>query len=477
MSTGYKIYEGPHKGISICSAPSAYDLAILSDQPVLYLPNDTSQPIDSGSGNHLVATHGSPLASALLPNSDPCLVFNGVNQYLEVKNALDLSVSTAMTLEAWMRPDVLTFPHFEGSGYVYWMGKGEPENYEYASRMYNLINEETRPNRISGYAFNPTGGLGVGSYFQDAVIIGEWIHYILIINKTVSPQFPMGYTKIYKNGALRDQDNLATLSINPIPKNAPLRIGTRDLNSFFQGSIGKIALYPYEITPLRAYEHLKLMAPPKTGTIKNVGLLTVGQTPVEGTTLKLNVTRNVPVGHLLIGRVGHSFTAASCSITDSKGNTWTLDRSAPDAAHTLRATIFSCRVSTELKVGDVITIIFPMTTSKCATIDEFTEPFNPLTVDVQNGKTGISKEPNTAAIATANADDLIVGITLVSGDNTVSYTQDPVFESLARGEMSNGEFTVNGGFLSVAALGNYSYKPTLDSNQTWIEFLVAYKGA
>lgn len=39
-------------------------------------------------------------------------------------------------------------------------------------QMYSLTNAETppRPNRISGYAFNPAGGLGSGAFFQDPII-------------------------------------------------------------------------------------------------------------------------------------------------------------------------------------------------------------------------------------------------------------------------------------------------------------------
>jgi hypothetical protein len=46
-------------------------------------------------------------------------------------------------------------------------------NTKYALRMYSLANAETPPNRISGYAFNPAGGLGSGAFFQDPVIPSE----------------------------------------------------------------------------------------------------------------------------------------------------------------------------------------------------------------------------------------------------------------------------------------------------------------
>ncbi|MGI5473139.1 hypothetical protein [Streptomyces sp. CA-132043] len=138
-----------------------------------------------------------------------------------------LSVPTTgiLTIEAWMRPDDLTPPNVESSGYVHWLGKityGGGNNVEWAARMYSLDNTEDRANRISGYAFNREGGEGVGSYFQDPVQVGEWIHYVLVINTVVrDAPYPMGYTKIYKNGDQRDQDSLAKLKIEPANTTSP----------------------------------------------------------------------------------------------------------------------------------------------------------------------------------------------------------------------------------------------------------------
>ena len=57
-----------------------------------------------------------------------------------------------------MRPDTLDFPGETKDPYVFWLGKGEPNNHEWAFRFYTR--ESERPNRISAYIFNKTGGLG-----------------------------------------------------------------------------------------------------------------------------------------------------------------------------------------------------------------------------------------------------------------------------------------------------------------------------
>jgi Concanavalin A-like lectin/glucanases superfamily len=66
--------------------------------------------------------------------------------------------------------------------------------------MYNLVTTDTppRPNGISFYLFNPNGGEGIGSYFQEPVQIGQWIHVV----GTADGQT----TSIYKNGEFKDCD-------------------------------------------------------------------------------------------------------------------------------------------------------------------------------------------------------------------------------------------------------------------------------
>jgi hypothetical protein len=174
------------------------------------------------------------------------------------KHQNSVPTTGSLTLETWIRPDTLQFPAAQ-DGYVHFAGKGEPGAHEYVFRMHNRSSE--RPNRISAYAFNPDGGLGSGSYFQDSVTVGEWIHVAAVINTQSSAAYPDGYVKIYKNGQLRDTDSLRDYSIKPIAGNAPLRIGTRDLNSFFLGAIAKFAVYGYELNAATLAQHVKAMRP------------------------------------------------------------------------------------------------------------------------------------------------------------------------------------------------------------------------
>src|SRR6185437_3422348 len=110
------------------------------------------------------------------------------------------------------------------------LGKGRPGQQEYAGRMYSLRNDANppRPSRISGYAFNLDGGLGSGAYFQDKLKKGDWIHVTLVFGNLI---------KIYKGRTLRQTVPLSQFDVHPGFGDAPLRIGTRDGNSFFYGAV------------------------------------------------------------------------------------------------------------------------------------------------------------------------------------------------------------------------------------------------
>ncbi|HEY5801029.1 MAG TPA: LamG domain-containing protein [Burkholderiaceae bacterium] len=280
---------------SVGATPSitlTYDTAVRTANPVMYLSMSTPQlgtESDLANRGHLGAYRnkdGTPAALpgvGAMPNGDSVAVFDGLTQFLRVEDQDDLSIPTTgyLTLEAWIRPDVLQFPDTEGGteetkGYVHWMGKGNKSgatgNQEYVARMYSFVNEENRPNRISGYAFNLVGDKGSGAYFLDRsvnpsrefpVTTGAWIHYVLILTNTKSAEYPDGYARLYRNGVLNETRSLnqpGVAYVIPGNGNAPFQIASRDgKNSFFKGAIGKIAIYNRELDAGTIAQHYSLM--------------------------------------------------------------------------------------------------------------------------------------------------------------------------------------------------------------------------
>jgi hypothetical protein len=236
-----------------------YDSVILADRPVAYWPLSGVNGDTSLVGGYQLARHGKLTATTWVDGTTPALAFDGKTGYLEVPSDLAFSVTNtgALTVEAWLRPDVLAFPATEGSGYVHWLQKqryAQQNECEWACRIYSQGNSEDRGNRVSGYCFNLPGGRGAGSYFQDALTAKQWIHYMLVINTTPSGKYPTGYTKIYRDGVLRDQDALAGYGITPQPGTAPLRIGGSG-ESYFAGAIAKVAIYGRELPAERITAH------------------------------------------------------------------------------------------------------------------------------------------------------------------------------------------------------------------------------
>jgi hypothetical protein len=176
---------------------------------------------------------------------------NGVD-YVEIPDSLAFSQPTSgfgLTVEVWMRPDVLEFPGETADPYVHWLGKGSPGQYEWALRFYSR--NSTRPNRISAYIFNPAGGEGAGAYFEDTLEAGQWIHVVACYEPGDKDTQPPAGVHIYKNGVHRlGPPSPGTLYSNPlfniVPAHgtAPLRLGTRDFGSFFRGGLDEVAIYP-----------------------------------------------------------------------------------------------------------------------------------------------------------------------------------------------------------------------------------------
>jgi hypothetical protein len=181
---------------------------------------------------------------------DAYLHFDGVQSYIEIPDSPEFSLTTtgALTVSAWIRPSTLTFPSTEGKGvdltraYVHWLGKGEAGQREWVFRMYSADNTDGRANRISFYVFKPDGDLGIGSYYQDPnnpVQVGVWIH---VVGSADTEK-----TYLHVNGSLVDSDVYAG-QIQPRRGTTPVRIGTRDFHSFFEGEIREVRFWSRLLT-------------------------------------------------------------------------------------------------------------------------------------------------------------------------------------------------------------------------------------
>ncbi|HUR59767.1 MAG TPA: LamG-like jellyroll fold domain-containing protein [Opitutaceae bacterium] len=227
-----------------------------------YTMNNSSA--DSSGKGHNASTSGVTKTTNRFGTASLAYYFNGSSSVLTIPDHDDFSVNTTgyLSISVWVRPEgtslngsgELLYAAKQGSGYVHWMGKGNTSgaggNREWSFRIYSADNTESpnRHNRMSFYHFSYDGGLGPGSYVQETLVNGGWIHYVAIISK---PEHKIWW---YKNTVLKDSDGFASTDSYPIPDadlrngNAPVKMGSQDGGSYFKGAIDNVYFYNRKLT-------------------------------------------------------------------------------------------------------------------------------------------------------------------------------------------------------------------------------------
>ncbi len=235
---------------------SAFDTVVAADRPTAHLRGT----LDLVTGRRIGREVGRP-GLARMPDGAVVPLFSGRDEHVFFPDRAQYSIPETgqLSVECWLRPDLLQFPDEEGSGYVYVLGKGDPGHQEWFVRMYSERNDEGRPSRISGYAFNPKGGQGAGAYVQDPVTPGQWIQLVLVFDRRSAPGAPTGTVTLYKDGVWRDSDALASYDVDPVNGPAPLRVGTGYRRSHFAGAIGDVVFFDRALAPGRIRAHYRAL--------------------------------------------------------------------------------------------------------------------------------------------------------------------------------------------------------------------------
>jgi hypothetical protein len=261
------------------AAGSGYDVVVLADGPVAFWAMKSgagTEPDLTGNGNTGTYKKG-PTALATLPNGDRAADFDGASQYLTVPSNRSFSIPTTgdLTWEAWIKPDVLQFPH-ASDDYVDWMGKCEDyaPTCEWEARMYSTTTSETRPNRLSAYVFNSSAMLGSAADWQPVTALitaGSWYHVVGEYTLHTAPADCMntamypGSINIWVNGVAWNHGShgqtgcMSEYNVVPTAASSPLDIGTMGMDTWFPGAIGKVALYDRLLTAVQITTHYQAM--------------------------------------------------------------------------------------------------------------------------------------------------------------------------------------------------------------------------
>jgi hypothetical protein len=251
------------------TSSNGYPQAVLASEPAGYWRFEETKgltAVDSSKHGRDGRFHGTVelgQSGAFPIGGDKSIRLDGKSSYVEVPSSSAFSVPTSgkgLTMEVWVKPSALEFKGETKDPYVYWIGKGEPGQFEWALRFYSR--KSTRPNRISAYVFNAKGGLGAGAYVEEPVQADEWVHIAACFDPG-STHNPKAGVSIYKNGVFRGGPAnqrgalYSSYDIVPVGGSAPVRLGTRNFTSFFAGSLDEFAIYPRVLSAAEIMAHYR----------------------------------------------------------------------------------------------------------------------------------------------------------------------------------------------------------------------------
>jgi hypothetical protein len=254
---------------------SAYAEAVLADRPQAYWrlgeKAGAATAEDASGHRHNGRYRGKPRLGepGALARDDDTAVGLGrpkTKSFVEVPVHKGFSVASSgkgLSVEVWMRPDELSFAGEKSKDpkdpYIHWLGKGEAGAQEWGFRFYSDRAAE-RPNRISAYIWNADGAEGAGAYFQDRLTPRQWMHIVATYD---DPGQPNAQVRIYRDGVASPNNGspgtlYQSFNIKPTAGAAPVRLGTRDLQSFLTGGLDEAAVYPYVLTPEQVRRHWQI---------------------------------------------------------------------------------------------------------------------------------------------------------------------------------------------------------------------------
>ncbi|MDH7477958.1 MAG: LamG domain-containing protein [Candidatus Bathyarchaeota archaeon] len=207
------------------------------DELCLWLPLDGDFK-DYSPKNQTVIPFGNPVFVDGI--SGQAIYLDGIDDYISVSDAPEFSIVNnpqGMTISFWMSPASHSFFTQNEEGYVRWLGKG----IEWCFTIHNASGD--RAYQIGFYVHNATGGLGIGTRFQEPWDVNEWVFITAVMDGK-------GLLHIYKNGVYKwtsynySAPNSLNITIVPEDTNTPLTIGRRfDVEEYFYGRVDDVRLY------------------------------------------------------------------------------------------------------------------------------------------------------------------------------------------------------------------------------------------
>ena len=210
--------------------------------------------------------------------------------------------------------------------------------------------------------------------------------------------------------------------------------------------------------------------PPPPGNISFVKTVGTGTASRSG-----NATLSIPVaaagvaaGNWVIVSASVGTFGGAVTCTDTKGNTYTVDA---DISAVGRQFVCSGKATTALTSSDRITLTYPGFSGVSTAIA--TEFAGVTAVDQRRSASGNSTAPNSGAVTTTSAKELVFGATSHSGTPILTVGCGMTSSGKVVTGTGGGTKTVDTAYLVTAATGTFSTCGTLSPSGGWWNAAIA----
>lgn len=219
-----------------------------------------------------------------------------------------------------------------------------------------------------------------------------------------------------------------------------------------------------------------------TSVIWGDPLIGTARSSTNVTSLAPTVDQAVPTGQLVVVVLSYRAVGGTPSVTDARGNTYTLDAQA-SGTNSNRLAIFSAPVTTALQVGDAITASFA---SSNAAIQVFRFSGLDTTgtrVAASNTALGSSTDISVGATPTASGQVVIAANSRTGNPGDSSFDTDTTdggwtwIPQTSSGAIQSIEATLDSAVKTVTGTTAQTWNNTLTTSRVWQAAIVVYKVA
>lgn len=194
----------------------------------------------------------------------------------------------------------------------------------------------------------------------------------------------------------------------------------------------------------------------------------------SSTTITFTVpAAGIPAGAAIIVGCSSGATTTLSTVTDTKSNTYTVDK---DSGGLRASHLASCPNCIALVSGDVITATFSGTTASKQIVVIYVTGMKTASIqDIGAVATATSTTPSATTGATTNGSDLVVGVVAWQNAPTVSV-EGAGYTTLGGDVQEGANSGMHLAYKIVSVTGAQTYAPTLSGSNQWGECVEAYKG-